>query len=227
MSHSLQIKAALFDLDGTLHDRASSLAHFATEQHNRLKLAPFVCSNIWVNRFIKLDADGQVWKDKVYQVITSEINIPLSWQALLADYEKNFPLFARLYPGAVEMLSTLRERGFTLGMITNGRSAFQQSVIKTLGIAALFEVFLISEAEGVRKPEAEIFLRALKRLGVTQKEAIFVGDSPSADIAGAGNAGIYAVWKRNRPTLPAPDNCDHAIACLSELCALPQLDGKN
>ena len=77
------------------------------------------------------------------------------------------------------------------------------------------------------KLETVTFMRTLKRMGVTQKEAIFVGDSPSADIAGAGNAGIYAVWKRNRPTFPAPDNCDYTISCLSELSTLPLFPGNN
>ena len=224
MSHSPQIQAVLFDLDGTLHDRASSLAHFSLEQHKRLKLARVVSSDIWVNRFLELDADGRVWKDKVYQVLTSEINTPLSWQVLLADYETNFPLHARLYPEAIEMLSTLNRRGFALGIITNGRTEFQQSVINALGIAVFFDVILISEAEGTRKPEAEIFMRALKRLGITQKEAIFVGDSPGADITGAKNAGIYSVWKRNKPSLFSPENCDHTIDCLSEICALSLLN---
>jgi putative hydrolase of the HAD superfamily len=223
MSHSSQIQAVLFDLDGTLHDRASSLMHFSVEQHERLKLAPVVSSEVWVKRFIELDADGQVWKDKVYQVMTAEIGIPFSWQALLADYETHFPSYARLYPGAAEMLSTLGRRGFALGMITNSRTAFQQSVIEALGIAAFFDVILISEAEGIRKPEAEIFMRALKRLRVTQKEAVFVGDSPSADIDGAKNAGICAVWKRNKPGFLSPGNSDYTIDCLSEICALPLL----
>jgi len=224
MTHSPPIRSVIFDLDGTLHDRALSVLDFAKQQHARLGLFQFVQKEDWVSRFVELDADGLVWKDQVYQVLAAEISIPYSWQALLADYEANFPLHARLYPEAAETLSILKSRGLALGIITNGRTIFQQSVIKALGLDTIFDAILISEMEGIRKPEAEIFIRALQRLGVAEKEAIFVGDSPSADVVGAKNAGIYAVWKRNRPSLVLSENSNYIIDSLAEIVSMPRLN---
>jgi putative hydrolase of the HAD superfamily len=58
-----------------------------------------------------------------------------------------------------------------------------------------FDVVLISEAEGVRKPSAEIFRRALQRCEVEAGESVFVGDHPETDIEGARHAGLLPIWK--------------------------------
>ena len=63
-------------------------------------------------------------------------------------------------------------------------------------MASFFDVVLISEAEGVRKPDRAIFARALERCGVAPADAIFVGDHPEVDVAGARAAGMVPVWKR-------------------------------
>jgi putative hydrolase of the HAD superfamily len=61
----------------------------------------------------------------------------------------------------------------------------------------MFDVVLISEEEGIRKPDARIFDRARERCGVDHpSEAMFVGDHPEVDVAGAHAAGMVAVWKR-------------------------------
>ncbi len=92
-------------------------------------------------------------------------------------------------------LQTLQEHGKKLGLITNGSVARQRQKLEFLGISSVFDTVLISESEGVRKPELEIFHRALERCGVEPGEALFVGDHPEVDVAGARRAGLVAVWK--------------------------------
>ena len=86
-------------------------------------------------------------------------------------------------------------RGLKLGVITNGGSVRQRRKLAALKIADAFDAILVSEEEGVRKPDAEIFRRALARCGAAAHEALFVGDHPVADIEGAYSAGLVAVWK--------------------------------
>jgi putative hydrolase of the HAD superfamily len=95
------------------------------------------------------------------------------------------------------MLSGLKQQGYSLGIVSNGLGTFQTRAIEGLGIQDYFEVILISEIEQVRKPQAEIFHRAAKRLGVTAKNTVFIGDHPEADIMGAKNAEMQAIWKRS------------------------------
>jgi putative hydrolase of the HAD superfamily len=72
----------------------------------------------------------------------------------------------------------------------------QNAKLTALGISTLFDVVLISEAEGIRKPDRAIFDMAVNRCGVSPTEAMFVGDHPEVDIAGAQAAGLVPVWKR-------------------------------
>ena len=101
-------------------------------------------------------------------------------------------------------------------MITNGQSVWQQQKLNTLGIASLFDTVLISETEGVRKPDRAIFERALDRLKVKAGDAVFIGDNPEADIAGARNAGMIAVWK-HVPYWPMNIEGVRTVRSLSEL----------
>ncbi|WP_353048272.1 hypothetical protein [Planococcus sp. ISL-110] len=62
------IKAVIFDLDGTLLDRDSSLAAFVVEQYNRLsEHLKHIPIDLFIKRLIELDAKGYVWKDRFYQ----------------------------------------------------------------------------------------------------------------------------------------------------------------
>ena len=61
--------------------------------------------------------------------------------------------------------------------------------IKKAGLYDFFDAVLISEAEQCSKPNPFIFAHALERLACTAEEAVFVGDSPTADVCGARGAG--------------------------------------
>jgi FMN phosphatase YigB (HAD superfamily) len=69
------------------------------------------------------------------------------------------------------------------------RKAMQRRKIECLGIGRWFEVILISGAEGVCKPDKEIFERAVHRLGVSPAVAVFEGDHPDSDVRGCQGSG--------------------------------------
>jgi putative hydrolase of the HAD superfamily len=89
-------------------------------------------------------------------------------------------------------LESLREAGLRLGVVSNadGRAA---AILHATGLAASLDVIVDSHLEGVEKPDAEIFRRALARLGVRAEESLFVGDIVSIDVVGARNAGLRPV----------------------------------
>ena len=78
---------------------------------------------------------------------------------------------------------------------------------------------MVSEAAGVKKPDPEIFRRALRQLNVTALETVFVGDNPNADIDAAKALGMKGVWIRNA-CWPPPARLDAAI---SQICELPRM----
>ncbi|MFM2303289.1 MAG: hypothetical protein RLZZ135_698, partial [Cyanobacteriota bacterium] len=132
------------------------------------------------------------------------------------DYEIQFQFHCVPFPFLIKMLDRLKQQDYLLGIITNGRGEFQARAIDGLGIRNYFDVILISEVEQVRKPQLEIFTRAIDRLGGSAVDSVFVGDHPEADILGAKNAKMLTIWKRNLHWLE-PQAADAIIDELNEI----------
>ncbi len=193
------IKAVLFDLDGTLLNRDASVRCFIENQYDRYKsYLLHIDKGMYVKRFLELDARGYVWKDKVYQQLVEELGLSCSAEKLLADYIAEFRYHCIPFAHLHHMLKQLKNMGLKLGIITNGYGQFQLDNIKALGIEKEFDLILISEWEGIKKPDPVIFKRALDKLEVAAAESLFVGDHPINDVQAAKQAGMIGVWKRDK-----------------------------
>lgn len=208
----MKIRSILFDLDRTLLDRDRSFLAFAADQYERFRTGlEGVPPDLYIEAFIRLDNRGLLWKDEVYQRLTEELGIrSITWERLFQDFADRVADHYVSFPKVRETLAGLSEN-YTLGLITNGRTFFQQRTIRTLGIGQYFDTILISEKEGLRKPDTAIFHRAISLLGVPPGEAVYVGDHPQNDMQAARNAGMLAVWKRNDdfPDAPCDARFDH------------------
>ncbi|MGE8205687.1 HAD family hydrolase [Heyndrickxia sp. NPDC080065] len=193
------IKAVIFDLDGTLLNRDESVIKFIDNQYERLnQWVSHIPKEKYITRFIELDKHGYVWKDQVYQQLTRELNITgLTWEDLLKDYISQFKNNCIPFPNLFRMLDELRNNNFSLGIITNGLGHFQMDNIKALGIEKYFQTILVSEWEGIKKPDPEIFHRALEQLNVLPNQSIYVGDHPENDVKAAQNVGMKGIWKKD------------------------------
>lgn len=216
----MTIQAVLFDLDGTLLDRDTSLLRFVHDQYERIGALQLVQKDVFCERFIELDQHGYVWKDKVYEQLVAEFAIPdLDALFLLQDYISQFPQHCIAFPHLHETLGQLQQQGIKLGLISNGFGQFQYANLQALGIAHFFEAVLISEWEGLRKPDPAIFQRALSKLRVPPEQAIYVGDHPENDVRASRAVGMKAVWKRSDQFAAAAE-ADAVIADLAEVIGI-------
>lgn len=189
------INAVLFDLDDTLLDRTGSLKDFVLWQAQGMLRNSISDVQSFYNRFVELDSNGTVWKDEVYAQLIKEFTIK-DWSVseLLQSYELCFSGFSKLKPNSLEALQVLIKKGYKLGLVSNGKSPFQERNFNALGISSLFSSLIVSEAVGCKKPESKIFELACESIGTVPKETVFVGDNPSADIDGAKKCGMYTIF---------------------------------
>jgi putative hydrolase of the HAD superfamily len=192
------IRAVLFDLDGTLYDRDVVMAAVAREQFDLFEdQLNGLDRDTFVQRLLALDDHGYANRGQLYEAAAAALGLR---GGIAAELAKQFwDCYARacaLPDDTSVTLQALRQRGTRLGVITNGPTAWQSRKLDTLGLAGFFDLVVISESEGLTKPDPRIFARAVERIGVAAGEAMFVGDHPEIDVAGARAAGLIPVWKR-------------------------------
>ena len=230
----MPINAVFFDLDGTLADYESSAeAAFdeayalVTRYHPQLQKRDF-SSRFDATLRISVEAEMR----GLPQYVSRRDRFRETWQRRgypdnpladrLADVYGTVRLSSlALYPDATVVLEDLRLKK-ALGLVTNGPAAVQRGQIQALDLDRYFRHILVSGEVGYSKPHTEIFRRALELAEVTREEALFVGDTPETDIAGAQQVGMQTVWLNRRgrrwpANLPEPAP---SIASLQELLRL-------
>lgn len=108
----------------------------------------------------------------------------------LRQEHDQFNLWRKVPDGLLEQLQELKPR-LQLGIVSNSEGGLV-ALLQRIGLASMFDLIVDSAHEGVRKPDPEIFRRALTRLNAIPQTSIYVGDIPDVDVAGAQAAGISA-----------------------------------
>lgn len=211
---SPSIRAVLFDLDDTLNDRSQSWMKFVELLMHPTsgQLGPCVAGDVH-RAIVAADRGGYRPKEE----FIAELLEKLPWRDrpspvdLEAYWRREFPKCMVARNGAIDLLKSLRSRGYKLGIVTNGRLATQQAKIEFLGLNRLVDTVTISDAVGVKKPDPKICEIALTALGVSSAETVFVGDDPERDIVGPAKMGMRTVWiEMDRPwpvDFNRPDYC--------------------
>ena len=213
------IRAVLFDFDGTLYDRDAAILRTAEEQFEMFREEFDVDKSTFLEKVVELDDHGHGRAPHFHHALGKALGFSADLaERLEACFRSRYPDHCRISGDSLNTLETLRAGGEKLGIITNGPTGWQSRKIECMGIARLFDTILISETEGIQKPDPRIFGRALERCGIPAGEAMFVGDHPAIDIEGAKGAGLTPVWKR-MPYWEVPSDI-RTIDQLSEILAL-------
>jgi YjjG family noncanonical pyrimidine nucleotidase len=199
------IKDVFFDLDHTLwdFDKNSELA-FETifnRNHPNITIAAFIEVYIPINQ--------ACWKlyqyDKISHVELRYNRLKHSFDALnyavsdaeieriAQEYIELLPDNNHLFDGAFEVLDYLSTK-YKLHIITNGFAEVQSRKIKNSNIENYFKTITNSEMAGVKKPNPIIFEYALDLANAKKESSIMIGDCLEADVQGALNAGLDAIF---------------------------------
>lgn len=208
-------------LNGTLFDRDTSVRQLVTSQYDDFqRTLERVPRERFIDRFMQLDNHLYADKNDVYSQLAKEFQISHELtEAMLNYFWKHYHHHCVPYPGLVDTFNGLKKRGFKLGLVTNGYDHVQNGTIDALGIRSFFDTVWISESAGMRKPNPKIFQLGVDSLQVNSNEAVYVGDNPVADVMGAIDAGLKAVWRQQ----PYWDRPREDVPIINELCDLEDL----
>lgn len=124
------------------------------------------------------------------------INVQVSDEEIyyIADtFIANLTNYNHVFEGALEVLSHL-EKKYKLHIITNGPSLVQEKKLKNAHLDVYFKTVTNSEKAGVKKPNPKIFQYALEEASARPENSIMIGDNLQADVEGALNVGMHAIW---------------------------------
>lgn len=108
--------------------------------------------------------------------------------------------FEHIHPDVLQLLSNLRTMGLRLAIISNCSSE-EVTAIKQSRIYTYFDQVVLSYEIEMQKPDSRIYQTAVKLLGVTSNECVFVGDGGSRELEGAKSVGMRAIqakWYTNQ-----------------------------
>ena len=234
-----RIRAVLFDFGGTLYDYGS-LARAESESLAALLEWGGVEASAEDTLHARREASRAVFQDfmgrpyylhrdlfeNTMRAVVEALGGRVDDEMLRRYRELQWKGHARdlvLRPGTTETLSTLRERGIHVGMVSNIDDDQLEHMLDFTALRPYFHSILSSESAGSCKPDPGIFRQALDRAGCPADRALFVGDSRSADIAGANDAGLRSVLIWHRDDRPVPDDEPrprHVIRQIPELLEL-------
>jgi putative hydrolase of the HAD superfamily len=121
-------------------------------------------------------------------------------------YLENMGIQTKLFPGTIELLYNLKNKGYKLYIITNGFREVQHAKLKNCNLVDYFDRIFISEEIKTTKPNRQIFEHALKSSNASKKKSIMIGDSWETDIEGAMNFGMDQVMFLNQGIHPIPQS---------------------
>lgn len=125
-------------------------------------------------------------------------------------------------PDARATLTALKERGLVTGLLSNTHWPREQHEhwLRRDGICDLLDARVYTSDLHHVKPHPEAFRALLDALGIEATDAVFVGDRPWDDIAGAKQLGMRAIWIRNSEVPPYDVEPDAVVDELGEIVAV-------
>lgn len=215
----IEIKPAqcgvVFDFDGTLEDSytyrnlahievANILADYGEEHGEKINRKAMVAIVADIEREMtkKQMYDRKVWffeAAKRYGKTPLKIADRVLSDAVLA-YWNTIIKHSSPYPGTVDLLASLKKKGFHLGIVsdTDGIVGMKNQRLRLSGLFDFFDAIVVSgEDTKETKPDKNPFIRICRLLNVAPTNCLYVGDNPEVDIKGARQINMKTILIAN------------------------------
>jgi putative hydrolase of the HAD superfamily len=192
------VKAVIFDLDDTLYPEIDYV------------ISGFKCVAKYLSKLLRINNE-EILKNLIDLFTDNKANVfnrYLTQQnyynnELLSNcieiYRQHYPKI-KLYPEAEEILQWLRNEGYKIGIITDGRPEGQRNKIKALELEKYCDEIMITDEIGgleFRKPNVKPYQLIIEKLKVIPEQAIYIGDNPSKDFLAANKLGMITIMLKN------------------------------
>jgi HAD superfamily hydrolase (TIGR01549 family) len=140
------------------------------------------------------------------------------------QYQAAIQRQATMIPGAPQVLASLKEAGYRLGLLSNTMFTGQAHIadLSRFGLDGYFDAMLFSGDVGKWKPTAAPFLQVAEELGVGPETAVYIGDDPASDIVGGRRAGMRTIHFQSSDRFPTPNGVT-PHARIERLVELPEV----
>ena len=182
---SFGVHAALIDLDGTLLDTAADIAvavNAMLVEHGRPPLPEAL-----VRSYI-----GRGTANLVRRCFGPETAPEGALECFRRHYQQSNGRFARPFPGVVEGLARLREKGLRLACVTNKPEIFVTPLLKLMKLDGWFDYVVCGDTLARCKPDPLPLTHTCEHFGIAPQEALMIGDSMN-DVEAARAAGCPVV----------------------------------
>ena len=206
------IRAILFDMGGTLDgDGQHWLDRFVSLYHGAgVTLPRETLRSAFDEAERRANLDQTIASSDFRQMIALYVKWQLAHLGLTNDRLEEHLITGFSAPvhkaakANVQLLAELRERGFELGVVSNGCGNVE-NLCADFGYAPFLSVVVDSRRIGVSKPDPAIFVHAAEKIGRNPGEIMMVGDSFDRDIRPAKQIGMKTAWLEGIEPRDCPD----------------------
>jgi N-acetyl-D-muramate 6-phosphate phosphatase len=189
---SLQCRAVLFDLDGTLIDSAPDLAGAANDMRVARGLSPLPYAQL--RPMVGSGARGMV--GRAFDVVPGDAEFESLRDQFLSRYEERMAHETRVFKSMAPVLERLRSRDMPWGIVTNKATRFSKPLVAAMGLHEGAATLVSGDTTPHAKPHPAPLIEAARRMGLAAADCIYVGDDLRDIQAGraAGMATVAAAW---------------------------------
>lgn len=182
------VRAVLFDLDGTLADTAPDLVAAVNKVRTDRGLTPGPYETLRLQA--SHGARGLI--GSAFGVTPDDAAFPALRDAFLANYEAALCVQSRLFEGVPELLAALTERGLPWGIVTNKAAWLTNPLVKLIGLSEGAACVVSGDTTPHSKPHPAPLLYAAECIGVAPAHIVYVGDD-LRDVQAGKAAGMATI----------------------------------